>query len=64
MIISTTLIQGWPIQQLDVKNAFLHGKITKDIYIEQPPGMTDSQHLKYVCKLQKALYGLKQAPRA
>jgi hypothetical protein len=64
MIISTALIQGWPIRQLDVKNAFLHGNITEDIYMEQPPGMADSQHPEYVCKLQKALYGLKQAPRA
>lgn len=30
----------------------------------QPPGMEDSQHPKYVCKLNKALYGLKQAPWA
>jgi hypothetical protein len=64
MIISTALIQGWPIRQLDVKNAFLHGNITEDIYMEQPPGMADSQHPEYVCKLQKALYGLKQAPCA
>jgi hypothetical protein len=62
MIISTTLILRWPIRQLDLKNAFLYGNITKDIY-RQPLGMADSQHPKYVCKLHKALYGLKQAPR-
>ena len=62
MIISTTLIQGWHIRQLDVKKAFLHGNITEDIYMKQPPGMADSQYPKYVYTLQKTLYGLKQAP--
>ena len=41
MIISAALVQGWPIRQLDIKNVFLHGNITKDIYMEQPPGMAD-----------------------
>nr|KYP51807.1 Retrovirus-related Pol polyprotein from transposon TNT 1-94 [Cajanus cajan] len=30
----------------------------------QPPGLKDSQHPNYVCKLHKAIYGLRQAPRA
>ena len=47
-----------------MKNAFLHGYIVEDIYMKQPPGMTDPQFPKHVCKLQRALYGLKQAPRA
>ena len=64
MIITIALVQKWPIRQLDVKNAFLHGLISEDLYMQQPPGMTDSQHPTYVCKLQRALYGLKQAPRA
>jgi hypothetical protein len=41
MIIRAALVQGWPIQQLNVKNAFLHGNITEDMYMEQPPGMED-----------------------
>jgi hypothetical protein len=64
MIITVALVQKWPIQQLDVKNAFLHGLISEDLYMQQPPGMADSQHPTHVCKLQRALYGLKQAPRA
>jgi hypothetical protein len=41
MIINTALIQGWPIRQLNVKNAFLHGNITEDIYMEQPSRIED-----------------------
>ncbi|WKA13118.1 hypothetical protein VitviT2T_030450 [Vitis vinifera] len=64
MVITIALVKKWPIRQLDVKNAFLHGLISKDIHMEQPPRMADLKHPSHVCKLQKALYALKQAPRA
>ena len=64
MVLTIALVKKWPIRQLDVKNAFLHGLISEDIHMEQPPGMADLEHPTHVCKLQKALYGLKQAPRA
>ncbi|KAJ9544456.1 LOW QUALITY PROTEIN: hypothetical protein OSB04_024163 [Centaurea solstitialis] len=50
--------------QMDVKSAFLNGKLTKEVYVAQPPGFTDPKHHDHVYKLNKALYGLKQAPRA
>ena len=49
---------------MDVKNAFLHDELDKDIYMEQPRGFKSKIHPEYVCKLKKALYGLKKAPRA
>jgi hypothetical protein len=64
LIITIALVKKWSIRQLDVKNAFLHGVLSENIYMEQPPGMADPQFPNHVCKLQKALYGLKQAPRA
>nr|GEY12046.1 putative ribonuclease H-like domain-containing protein [Tanacetum cinerariifolium] len=50
--------------QMDVKSAFLYGKIKKEVYVCQPPGFEDLDFPDKVYKVKKALYGLHQAPRA
>ncbi|GJX45818.1 putative ribonuclease H-like domain-containing protein [Tanacetum coccineum] len=50
--------------QMDVKSAFLYGKIKEEVYVCQPPGFEDPDFPDRVYKVEKALYGLHQAPRA
>ena len=47
---------------MDVKNAFLNGDLSEEVYIQPPPGF--SHPPDKVCRLRRAFYGLKQAPRA
>lgn len=64
VVLSLAVTNAWPIKQLDVTNAFLHGVIDETVYMKQPLGYKNPTHPNFVCKLSKALYGLRQAPRA
>ncbi|GJU30673.1 putative ribonuclease H-like domain-containing protein [Tanacetum coccineum] len=52
------------VYQMDVKSAFLYGKIEEEVYVYQPLGFEDLDFPDRVYKVEKALYGLHQAPRA
>lgn len=64
LVLSLAISGGWPIHQIDIQNAFLHGDLSEEVYMTQPPSFAHPQYPSHICKLQKALYGLKQAPRA
>ena len=64
LLIGMAAIKGCEIHHLDVKTAFLHGELTKDVYVSQPEGFEKKGEEHKVFKLSKALYCLKQASRA
>ncbi|KAL4562118.1 hypothetical protein LXL04_034312 [Taraxacum kok-saghyz] len=64
ILLSLAANLDWSIHQLDIKNAFLNGKLEEEVYMCQPPGFEEQSGSNPVCRLNKSLYGLKQSPRA
>ena len=52
------------MEAVDVKTAFLYGKLDEDIYMCQPEGFLVQGKEQLVWRLKYAIYGLKQAALA
>ena len=64
VLLSLAANKNWPLFQYDVRNAFLHGDLVKEVYMDPPLGVLQYSETTMVCRLKKALYGLKQSLRA
>ena len=55
--------QNFEIHQVDVKSAFLNGKLEETIYMRQPKGFVAKGKEDWVWQLHQTLYGLRQSGR-
>lgn len=62
IFIALATIKQWPIHQMDINNAFLHGYLKEEVYLALRDEYTKGQPHQ-VCRLKRSLYGLKQASR-
>ncbi|BBN68232.1 hypothetical protein Prudu_342S000300 [Prunus dulcis] len=58
VLLSLAANRYWPLLQFDVKNAFLHGDLKEEIYMDLPPSIPVTFKKGVVCKLRKSLYVL------
>lgn len=63
LILAIAAAKNLEMIQLDVKTAFLYGKLDEEIYMQQPEGFVIPGKEQEVCRLVKSIYGLKQASR-
>ena len=63
MVLALVVSLDLELEQMDVKNVFIHGDVEEELYMEQPDGFQSKKKAHLVCRLKKSLYGMKQAPR-
>nr|GEX97436.1 hypothetical protein [Tanacetum cinerariifolium] len=63
ILIAIAAYYDYEILKMDVKNAFLNGYLSEEVYMEQPESFVNPKYPNRVCKLKCSIYGLKQASR-
>lgn len=62
VMFSVVATKQWPLHQVDINNAFLHGFLDEEVFMLPPEGYSKVKE-GHACCLKKSLYGLKQASR-
>lgn len=62
-LLAFSVEQNWQVHQLDITAAYLNGKLSETVFMEQPPLSLHSKPREEVCLLKKSLYGLHQSGR-
>ena len=63
LLLALVAAKDWSVHHLDVKSAFVNGKLAETVFVRQPLGFTVKGEEHRVLQLRKALYRLRQAPR-
>jgi hypothetical protein len=61
MLMSTIAAKDLEAKQVDIKTAFLNGRLEEEIYLQQPEGFAIPGQEDKVLRLHKCIYGLRQA---
>ncbi|GKD49738.1 retrotransposon protein, putative, ty1-copia subclass, partial [Tanacetum coccineum] len=63
ILIAIATFYDYEIWQMNVKTAFLNGRLSEEVYMTQPKGFVNPKYPNHICKLKRSIHGLKQASR-
>ena len=49
IMLSYAVSNQWLIHQIDIKNGFLHGNLTEEVYMQQPHGYVHPSFPNHIC---------------
>ncbi|CAL1368879.1 unnamed protein product [Linum trigynum] len=52
LLLGIAVSNSWPLHQIDISNAFLHGTLQDEVYMQQPIGFVDPDRPDHVCCMQ------------
>jgi hypothetical protein len=56
MVLAIAASRDWPIQQVDMMNAFLHDTLSETVFCSQSTGFANPAQPDLVCRLNKSIW--------